>query len=148
MQSGLCATEWPVKSAADRTAAADATSGKVVAVALASSGDSRSDAPIRLTDPGQLQPDLISAHEMHLCAESGKLLLNLFNVTMHLKTWNSVVTERIGEGRWGVPVAPLFGISQTTIAEYAADQNGHLCEQVAPAAYSRESGRRVAGSCW
>ena len=59
----------------------------------------------------------LSAKQAHLCDQRAKLLRNLFVVTMHLQTWSSVVTQRIGAYIPLVPLAPLFGVVPATMTE-------------------------------
>jgi hypothetical protein len=120
-----------------------------VPAAIAPPGYSRSDSSSDLVPAEGIRGNVVSARQMHLCAESAKVLLNLFTVTMHLQTWSSVATERIGEDwtidvaghqfRWAIPLAPLFGVSSTSIAEYADERNGGLCKEVVPALYDETS---------
>jgi hypothetical protein len=120
-----------------------------VPAAIAPAADSRSDPSGDLVPAGGVRGNVFSARQMHLCAETSKVLLNLFTVTMHLQTWSSVATERIGEDwtidiaghefRWAIPLAPLLGVSSTSIAEYAGEKDGGLCKQVAPALYDETS---------
>ena len=140
VKSGLCAYRKPREEV---TATNTALPGPAHALALP--GENLSDTPPALLPVAEAETDFVSAHQAHLCDESAKVLLNLFTVTMHLQSWNSLVTERIGEG-WTIgirghdytlpvalPLAPLFGVSPSNITEYAAD--GRLCSQIAPEIY-------------
>jgi hypothetical protein len=78
----------------------------------------------------------ISARQVHLCDEQGKVLRDLFTVTMHLQNWSSVVTQRMG-----APLAPIFGVVPATLEEFADDGNGVLCAHVASDIFDRASGK-------
>jgi len=109
---------------------------------------SASDAPPAAMMPGALP---VSARQVHLCKDSAKALQDLFFVTLHLQSWSSVATRRIGHfadlhifGRTvpiGVWVAPLLGVSSTSIGEFVPARSGTVCDEAAtdlydPAMYS------------
>lgn len=84
----------------------------------------------------------VSALQAHLCPQRDQVIRSLFVVTMHLQSWSSVVTKSIENG-WDVgyksytvhlalPLAPIFGIVPSALAEYAKENNGNLCKAVAP----------------
>ncbi len=146
---GLCDSAKPTQTQTETAGAETKPAEKRVSLALTSAAGVRNDAPDNLIPAKEIRASFTSARQMHLCAESAKALVNLFTVTMHLQTWSSVVTERIGEG-WmieiaghkltlALPLAPLLGVSYTSIAEYAEDRDGDLCKRVARDVYDERS---------
>ncbi|MBS0561836.1 MAG: hypothetical protein JSR21_17440 [Proteobacteria bacterium] len=140
---GLCKFEDTLaKAAQPKEAERAAAEG---AVRLASNAPetpigvpSASDAP----PPGVLP---VSARQVHLCKDSAKALQDLFFVTLHLQSWSSIATRRIGHfadlpmfghtvpiGLW---VAPLLGVSSTSIAEFVPARDGTVCDQAATDLY-------------
>ncbi|HEY8288912.1 MAG TPA: hypothetical protein VIG49_06560 [Acetobacteraceae bacterium] len=94
----------------------------------------------------------ISALQAHLCPQRAQVLQSLFVVTMHLQSWSSVVTQRLGDG-WDVgpekyavhvafPLAPLFGVVPATLQDYAKENGGDLCKLAAPSIYKAGAGAK------
>jgi hypothetical protein len=136
ISDGLCTFAKQAKA----TTTAQAETGAPVSVAVATTaGEIRSDAASPLIKVAPPQIDLISARERHLCEESDRVLLNLFTVTIHLQSWSSVATQRIGAVAH-VPLAPLLGVSPASIAEYSRDRDGNICAVAFPDLYNKQAG--------
>lgn len=88
----------------------------------------------------------VTARQAHLCAERDKVLLNLFVVTMHLQSWSSAVTQRIG-ARY-LPLAPFFGVVPSTLAAYAHEADGDLCIQVDPTFHHNDGWQKCRTVLW
>lgn len=114
--------------------------------------------PIATGDaPGESKPlkAYLSARQEHLCDDRAKALLGLFVASLHLRSWSSVVTQRIGEGfaiplpfavnaaiPIRLPVGPLFGVLSEKMAASAQEANGNLCTGIAPDAYKTGDGTK------
>ncbi|HXT79716.1 MAG TPA: hypothetical protein VN702_09135 [Acetobacteraceae bacterium] len=108
--------------------------------------------PVNEADPASPPQETfyVSALQAHLCAQHAQVLQSLFVVTMHLQSWSSVVTQRLGQG-WDVgprsytmhvafPLAPLFGVVPATLQDYSHEKAGDLCKLAAPSIYKEGAG--------
>jgi hypothetical protein len=104
--------------------------------------------------PVEEQTFYVSALQAHLCPTRDKVLQSLFVVTMHLQSWSSLVTQgfsggfRLGFGSYSTHVpdllAPLFGVVNSTLSDYATENNGAICSIAAP---GMVSGRPDSAEC-
>ena len=112
--TGLC--ELTREVASQQAAARFAESGRI-------SNDANPPPP---ATPGPATRTLYAMPlQAHLCSERAKALLNLFVATLHLQSWNSVITESFGRA-----FAYPFGVVPATLRSFA--QGDRACFGLRP----------------